>query len=180
MKFLIRLLKTYDYNSIQEFILSLFPSYKYKLQGLSLLLSFITTTFHSIFGIGPLIAFAMLIAILIEVRTGIKASRKEGKNFESFRFSRCIIKLFIWLAIFFIIHSFEKEFVYKPHEIDILTYLFFKIVFVMALAFFCVEHITSIAENCAVIEGKPKDHYIKQIQVIWKNFTDNIFKKLNP
>lgn len=60
-------------------------------------------------GITPVLAMAMLVAIVSEMWTGIRASKVQGIGFESFRFSRCIIKLCIWLAIIYIIHSFYLE-----------------------------------------------------------------------
>lgn len=51
----------------------------------------------------------MLIAIVSEMWTGIRASKVQGIGFESFRFSRCIIKLCIWLTIIYITHSFYLE-----------------------------------------------------------------------
>ncbi len=81
MKLLIKLLATYAYNSPREFFESMFPSWKYQLQYLSLLLSGISGALSYLFGFGPALALAMFAAVVIEVWTGIKASRKTGRHF---------------------------------------------------------------------------------------------------
>ena len=176
MKFLYKLLATYAYNSPREFIESMFPSWKYHLQNLSLLISAISGALSYLFGFGPLLGVAMLIAVLVEVITGIIASKRLGQNFESFRFSRCILKLVLWALLFFIIHQFENEYEAKTHVLDIAAFIFFKIVFLGTITMFLVEYSTSILENMAIIDGKPKTHLIEVIQISWRNLT-NIFKK---
>ena len=120
----------------------------------------------------------MLAAVVVEVYTGIKASKKEGKSFESFRFSRCVLKLALWAIIFFVTHQFENEYAERTHVFDILAYTFFKIVFLGTISMFLVEHLTSILENKAVIDGKPKTYLIEFIQSTWKGMLETLKNKL--
>lgn len=179
MKLLIKLLATYAYSSPREFFESMFPSWKYQLQYLSLILSGISGGLSYLFGFGPALAFAMFVLIVVEVSTGIKASRKEGKDFESFRFSRCVFKLAFWAIIFYVIHQFENEYADRTHVFDIIAHAFFKILFLFALSFFAIEHLTSILENKAVIDGKPKTALIKVVQDAWNKFTDTLKGKIS-
>lgn len=172
IQFFSKLLLTYGYGSTKELLYSMFPSWKYQLQYFSLALSAISGLLSSLFGFGSAIAVAMFIAVVVEVRTGIKASQKQGYSFESFRFSRCILKLTLWAVIFYIIHQFENEYEYRTHVFDILAFAFFKVLFLVALSFFVVEHVTSILENKAIIDGKPKTALIEIIQNFWKQFID--------
>lgn len=178
MKFLYKFLDSYAYSSPREFCESICPSWKYQLQYLSFFLSGISGVVSYLFGFGPALAIAMLVLIIVEVRTGIKASRCEGKNFESFKFSRCILKLAFWAIIFYTIRQFENEFAHKTHLFDILAHSFFKILFLFALSFFAVEHLTSILENISVIDGKPKTALIEVVQQMWKKFTDALKGKI--
>lgn len=178
MKFLYKLLATYAYNSPREFFESMFPSWKYQLQYLSLILSGISGALSYLFGFGPALGFALFVAVIVEVWTGIKASKKKGYDFESFRFSRCILKLTIWGVLFYVIHQFENEYAERTHFLDVAAYIFFKILFLFALSFFAIEHITSILENKAVISGKPKTALIEVIQATWKKFTDTLKGKI--
>lgn len=60
------------------------------MQIASLSLSAVAAFFDYLFGFGIGLAFAMLIAVIVEIKTGIQASTKQEKEFESFKFSRCI------------------------------------------------------------------------------------------
>ena len=169
-----KFLSSYEYGSLNEFVLSLFPSFKYQLQGLMLMISFISGTVNYFFGMKPALAIAMFIAIIIEVVTGIKASKKQGHKFESFKFSRCVLKIGIWLLILYIIHAFVKEYENQTNLIQIAAYTFFNFVYVVSLTGFLVEYITSIFENIAVIQGKPKTQIIEAIQGGWTGLINQI------
>lgn len=175
--YFVKFLAAYDYQSFEEFILSIFPTFKYQLHGLMLFISFLSGTVNYFFGITPALAIAMFVAVIVEVYTGIKASKKEGKSFESFRFSRCIIKIGIWLLILYIIHAFEKDYAGKTNLIHIAAYAFFNFAYVAALTAFLVEYITSILENVSVLQGKPKTELINAISGGWKNLISIIKPK---
>lgn len=177
--FFSRFLAAYDWHSFEEFVLSIFPSYKYQLHGAVLAISFISGSVNYLFGVTPALAMAMFVAIVVEVWTGIRASRRQGKSFESFRFSRCIIKIAIWLAILYIIHAFKREFQDSTNLIDIAAYGFFSFVFVAALTAFLVEYVTSILENVSVLKGMEKTALIDAIKGGWTNLLSNIKPKKN-
>ena len=170
---------TYGYDSPKEFFLSVAPSFKYNLQFPAISFSAVTAVVSEWIGITPFLAMAMLVAIVSEMWTGIRASKVQGIGFESFRFSRCIIKLCIWLTIIYITHSFYLESKAGAEEsfVMLLATLFFSIVKVFVMTWFCVEHVTSILENLAVIDGKPKDALIKQVGILWVTVTDKFRRK---
>ncbi len=178
IKYINWFLNSYDFNGIRDFAFSLIPSAKYGLQIPSLSLSAIVAVMGEWFGFGPVIALAMLIAVSVEVFTGIRASRVRGEDFESFKFSRCVIKTFIWLACIFIIHSFYSEFKGKEDWLNILSAIFMSIVKIFVMVFFVLEHVTSILENLAVIDGKPKDALVKKVQIAWDVFTELLTHKI--
>ncbi|MDD3079097.1 MAG: phage holin family protein [Paludibacter sp.] len=175
--YLLKFLAAYDYKSFEDFLLSLFPSYKYQLHGAVISLSVISGIINYLFGITPLLAVAMFIAIIIEILTGIRASKRQGKSFESFRFSRCIIKILIWLSILFIINAFKREFSASNYWIDIAAFSFFNFVYVASLTAFMVEYVTSILENVSVLKGKEKTALIEAIQGGWQNLLLHIKPK---
>ena len=181
IRFITKFVGTYGYDSLKEFFLSVAPSFKYNLQLPAISFSAITAVVSEWIGITPLLAMAMLIAIVSEMWTGIKASKIQGIGFESFRFSRCIIKLCIWLTIIYITHSFylESKAGAEDSFIMLLATLFFSIVKVFVMTWFCVEHVTSILENLAVIDGKPKDTLIKQVGMLWVTVTDKFKRKVD-
>lgn len=174
MNFLMKLLSSYDYKTLKELFESMFPSWKYHLQNLSLLVSGISGLLSYLFGFGPVLGIAMFLAVLTEIITGLKASSKQGQNFQSFRFSRCVFKLALWAVLFFVIHQFENEYAGRTHVFDMIAFLFFKLVFLGAMSMFLVEHITSILENKAIIDEKPKTYFIEFIQDTWKGMLNTL------
>ena len=178
-QFATKFLAAYDWHSFEEFVLSIFPSYKYQLHGAVLAISFLSGSVNYLFGVTPALAIAMFVAIVVEVWTGISASKRQGKSFESFRFSRCIIKIAIWLAILYIIHAFKREFQESKNLIDLAAYGFFSFIFVACLTAFLVEYLTSILENVSVLKGKEKTALIEAIQGGWQNLLSNIKPKKN-
>jgi hypothetical protein len=177
--YFIKFLAVYDWNSFEELFLSIFPSFKYQLHGAVLTLSLLSGVINSVFGVTPALAFAMFVAIIIEVWTGIKASKLKGIDFESFRFSRCVIKILIWLSILYIINAFKKEFDNSTNWIDIAALNFFKFTFVVCLTGFLVEYVTSILENVSVLKGKEKTAIINAISGGWLNLLSFIKPKSN-
>lgn len=169
-----RFLKTYEYASLEDFLYSLGPSFKYRLQGLTISLSFLAGLIDQVFGIGPALAVAMVVAVLVETWTGIKASKKRGEKFSSFRFSRCILKVFVWLMLIFITHAFESEFSGRDGLAYGAAHLFFQFVFIMILAYFMIEYVTSILENLGSIEKNDKQALIDVIQNAWKNLVSTL------
>ena len=59
----------------------------------------------------------------------------------------------------------------------LLATVFFSIAKVFVMTWFCVEHVTSILENLAVIDGKPKDTLIRQVEILWVTVTDKFKRK---
>ncbi len=171
------LLGTYAFQDIREFLYSLFPSFKYNIQSLTISLSILAGVINSVFGIGPALAVCMLIAVLVETWTGIKASRIRQEKFESFKFSRCVIKVFVWIVLIYIANSFSNDCANRNGWINSMGELFFEFVRIAILTYFCVEYVTSILENYAVIDGKPKDALVNAIREKWSILTDLLKKK---
>lgn len=178
IQFLTRFLQTYGYDTTKDFGLSIVPSFKYGLQYASVCVSAITAIFSELTGVGPTIALAMLVAVTVEMWTGMRASRISGKHFESFRFSRCIIKLAIWLSIIFIVHSFYRGFSSDNDDVfNLLTSMFFNVVKLFIMTSFVIEHVISILENLAIIDGKPKEALVSKLEDYWDSMTNLLKKK---
>lgn len=177
MKFLSKFLASYDYPSLKDFLLSLFPTWKYQIQTTAFILSGLAAGVNHLIGIGPALALAMVGGVIAEIASGIKASKSRGDAFESFRFSRCILKIVFWFALFYFVHAFEKEYLYRDHFMDVMAFLFFKSLFVGLMALFCIEYLTSILENLSVIDGKDKTYYINFIKSSFTNLLDNLKRK---
>ena len=178
VKYLHWFLGTYGYGSMKELGLSLVPSAKYELQLPSISLSAMIALLNQFLGITPAIAVAMLVAVTVEVHTGLKASKVQGIHFESFRFSRCVLKTFIWIVILYVIHSFYRELRGGEGWLNEFSAGFMNLLKVFVMVMFVVEHVTSILENLALIEQKPKTAYVAKIQVLWDKFTNIVTGRL--
>lgn len=165
-----RFLSTYGWVSNKEFMLSLFPSAKYGMIGGSVSLSAISALFVHYLGISPALIPAIAIIIVTEIWTGIRASAKQGKAFESFKFSRCVIKIAIWFVLFHCAQSFRNEFESPSTFVEQLGFLFFDVLKLLFMILFVIENTTSIMENEAVLDGKDKSAYIEYVKELFKTF----------
>lgn len=177
MSYIERFLATYGFDGIKDFLLSLFPSFKYGTQVPAFSLSVTVAIVSEFLGISPVLVVVMFMAVIVETTTGRKASKKRGEPFESFKFSRCVIKVFVWCFLFFMFHSFSKDMQMHDSWIFLLGVIFFDIVHVATMVYFCVEYGTSILENLAMLDGKPKDTLIVAMSDVWISLI-NRFKTL--
>lgn len=63
---------------------------------LSGILGFLAYYFEAFLGFKPIIGFVILLLVLLEILTGIKASLQDGEKFDIKRFPRGLIKFFIY------------------------------------------------------------------------------------
>lgn len=178
--FLQKFLAAYEFSDLREFLLSLCPSFKYDLQVPSFSIGAVLAVLSEYLGFGPVIVVAMTVAVIVETISGVIASKKLGVPFESHRFSRCVIKVFIWLTLVYLANSFSLECASRSGWLNQIGVVFFDIIRLLVLAYFVVEYVVSILENLAVIDGKPKTQFIEGVQSIWKSFLGvikSIFKK---
>lgn len=177
MNYIERFLVTYDFDGIKGFLLSLFPSFKYGTQLPAFSLSLFIGIVSEFLGVSPIIVVVMFMAVVVETVTGRKASKKRGESFESLKFSRCVIKVFVWCFLFFMFHSFSKDMQMHDGWVFLLGVIFFDVIHVATMVYFCIEYGTSILENLAVLDGKPKEALIVAMSDVWNSLI-NKFKSL--
>lgn len=179
--FVKKLLISYGWSSNKDFVLSLFPSAKYGSLGGSVSFATVTTFFVQYLGISPALVPALVVILATELWTGIHASTKVKKEkFESGKFSRFVIKLCVWMVLFYTAHSFMNEYREQVTFVQILAFTFFEVLKVFLMSLFLVENTTSILENLAVIDGKPKAEYIdktKQLFNVFFNALKGVFTR---
>lgn len=165
-----RFLCTYGWNSNKEFLLSLFPSAKYNAMGGSVGFAAVSAFFVQYLGISPALIPCLVIILATELWTGIRASRKRKESFESNKFSRFVLKLCVWMVLFYTAHSFMNEYRGQETFVQILAFTFFEVLKVFLMSLFVVENVTSILENLAVLDGKPKDAYVEKTKELFNAF----------
>lgn len=168
-----RFLTTYGWASNKEFMLSLFPSAKYGTLGGNISFAAVSAFFVQYLGISPALIPALVIILATELWTGIRASMKvKHEKFESGKFSRFVIKLCVWMVLFYTAHSFMNEYAAQDTLVQILAFTFFEVLKVFLMSLFVVENVTSILENLAVLDGKPKAAYVDKTKELFNAFFD--------
>lgn len=166
-----RFLTTYGWASNKEFMLSLFPSAKYGAFGGSISFAAVSAFFVEYLGISPALVPALVVILATELWTGIRASTKMKKEpFESGKFSRFVIKLCVWMVLFYTAHSFMNEYKGQETLVRIMAFTFFEVLKVFLMSLFLIENVTSILENLAVLDGKPKAAYIDKTKELFNAF----------
>lgn len=151
-------LKLFAFNSPYDLMLSLLPSIKYKTLLLVCSFSVFAAFVQSCFGFEVPMLIAILVALSIELVSGLAASQKRGEKIESLKFSRFALKIGIWLGVFYIVHQFTEHFINK-NSIT-LEFIFSWASNGFLMVFFC-EYAISILENLACLQGKERAHYIQ-------------------
>ena len=175
-----KFLSSYGFNSVHDLLLSLSPSLKYGQGTQAVGVSAVVAIFAEFMGFTPLIVIAMFLAVVVESVTGVRASSKQGQPFESWKFSRCVLKVFIWVALFFMFNTFKVDAEMRHGILWSCAATIYTLMQITTMVYFVVEYATSIAENLAILDGKPKDAYVKGIKNMFvnivKSFTQRIGK----
>lgn len=171
-------LESYGYASSKELLLSICPSWKYGLGWEAISVSAILAFMSEMLGITPILLVGMFVAVVLETITGTKASLKQGKDFESWRFSRCVFKVSIWVGLFFVFHSFEADAEMKEGVIWVFAALIYSLFHATTMIYFAVEYATSIAENMAILDGKAKDAYISALKDMFASILENLKNRI--
>lgn len=172
-------LQSYGYGSVKELLYSLSPSLKYNRGAESLGVSTVVAIFADFLGITPALVVAMFVAVVVETITGTRASLKEGKDFESWRFSRCVLKVAIWVALFYMFHAFKQDASMHEGVVWSLAVTVYTVMQVTTMIYFNIEYATSIAENLAILDGKAKDAYVKGLKDMFVNILKSLNKKVD-
>lgn len=165
-----KMLSTYGFDTLGNFVQSMLPSLKYNFGTASVSTSVVAGFMSHWFGLTPLLVVVMGIAVFAEMITGIKASSKSGQPFESFRFSRGILKICVWCLIFFIFNAFAHQMEQFSGWVYACAAVMFQVLHASAMVWFVIENGTSILENQAIIDGKSKTQYIDAVKDLWGAF----------
>lgn len=161
MKFLTKLLATFDYCSWLELLQSLAPSSKYKLTIAGASLSLMFPFIDRVFGLDAY-AFAMLLVVFFaELSSGLIAAHIRKEVFSSTKLSRFTFKVFYYLVLIALPYVMAQSFEHRGRSG---TAVIFDWLHLFLLAQIILENVVSILENLAVISGKDKTHWISKIQ----------------
>lgn len=166
-----KMLASYDYDSFTNFFQSIAPSFKY---CITRQLLFVSCTFPGLawlsafipqiplaLGIQTAALVSMLLAFVVELVSGIVASRIRKEPFSSFRLSRFTLKVFIYLVLIAIPYHWSQNYAAKGETVMAVCFDWLQNFLIIHIA---QENIVSILENLAVIDGKDKTAWINKIK----------------
>lgn len=157
----LRLLKTFDWHSAEQFFLSLAPSFKYKINISLMILSAIWVSVDKGFGLDDTAFLALLIVFIMELVSGITASRIRKERFSSVKLSRFSLKVACYLVLIGVTYAMYLSF---QHHADFLASVIFDWMHIFLVVQIVFENIISILENVAVISGKDKSAWINKLK----------------
>jgi len=161
MKYLYKLLATFDYESLLALGQSLAPSTKYNLTIASLFISVALPALDRVFGLDGY-AFALLLMVFTaELSSGILAAHIRKETLSSMKLSRFSFKVFYYLVLISMPYVLAQSFL--AHNKTFASTMF-DWLHLFLLSQIVLENIVSILENVAVIDGKDKTHWIAKIQ----------------
>jgi PAS domain S-box-containing protein len=119
-----------------------------KLLFLTIPAAVLSSFIENYFGLQAVTLVAFVVLIILELVTGISASRKRNIPIQSKKFSRFGFKLGIWFTIFFILQTMKLQ--YKDNSLlgGIYGWLHSSIFIYVTL-----EYLISVVENVSVITG---------------------------
>lgn len=162
MNFFNKLLATFDYHSMTDFVLSLTPSYKYRPVTLATVAISVTFPFiDRVFGLDAYAFAGLIIVFVAELTSGLFAAHIRKEVFSSMKLSRFTFKVFYYLVLIAVPYLLAQSFQAhgKGAAATIFDWLHLFLVVQIVL-----ENLVSILENLAVISGKDKTHWISKIQ----------------
>jgi phage-related holin len=108
-----------------------------------------------------LIAFVVL--VILELVTGLVASKNRGEEIVSRKFSRFGFKVFVWFLLIYIVNSMKLEYRNSDTDFGSLAYGLFIWLHGTLFIYIVIEYLISVLENLGSITGNKKDNLIKSI-----------------
>lgn len=110
-----KFLDSIGFDSTQALIDStLHPTTLIKVTTISSVFAVAGSFFEDYIGVAPITAIVIFVLFVLELFTGVKASKKEGHKFESRKFQKGFIKLFLYLIMIGSAHLLSKNMSPKP------------------------------------------------------------------
>ncbi|MBD1394265.1 phage holin family protein [Mucilaginibacter glaciei] len=162
-----RLLKTFDYHSVTEFMLSMAPSGKYGFTSQLLIITFSWTVVDKVFGLDQGGFVALLVIFVTELFTGIWAARVRQETISSIKLSRFSLKVACYLVMIGVSYSLYRSFIKHDENAAGWAFNWLHIALVTQVGF---ENTISILENVATINGKEKDAIVTKITNKFNSF----------
>lgn len=118
-------------------------------------------------GLTPAIFFAFFVLAVLELVTGLVASRARGEKWESRKFSRFGLKILVWLCLIMVAFSFKEGYETERGLQAGMIFQIFHWLHGVLIVYISFEYLISILENFSRITGKSNN---KLITILKKKF----------
>jgi len=129
------------------------------------------------FGLSYMVFVAFIVALVLELVTGLAASVKRRVKISSRRFSRFGLKVMVWMGLMLITNSFQLSYVGQTDIVSKLTYNLFYFLHGFLVVYICIEYMISILENLSVITGQKENKFLNLLKKKvdqWIGFADDV------
>lgn len=159
--FLLKLLRSFEYDNLSHLASSLMPSTKYHLTALCTSMSAMGVLVNRLFGLDALAFGALLVVMVTELTSGVMAAFVRKEAFSSTKLTRFLFKMFYYLVLISVPYLMAQSFFSSGKELPAVIFDWMHVFLVVQIV---LENMVSILENVSVISGKPKTHWINKIQ----------------
>ena len=169
-KFFNHLVNSFGFSCVTDFTNSIIHN---KLLMITIPLASISALLETFLGLRSLTISAFVVLVILELITGLVASKKRGEEIVSHKFSRFGFKIFVWVSLLYIVNSFKLEYIPQNTNFGTLASGFFTWLHGTLFIYIVVEYLISVLENLGSITKE--DHDKTLINIIVKKL--NIFLK---
>jgi phage-related holin len=164
-KFLNYIVSNFGFSCTEEFNSSIIH---FNVLPLTLSFAGLSAIFETIFGLQNLTMIAFVILVVLELLTGLIASKVKKEPIVSRKFGRFGLKVLVWLTLIYVTNSMKLEFVNSDGVFDSLALVLFTWLHGSIFIYIVLEYLISVLENLGVITGTSN-----------KTLTNAITNKLN-
>jgi hypothetical protein len=164
-KFLNYLVTNFGFDGVRDFNDSLIHI---KMMTLTLPLAMISSVIENLLGLQGLTMLAFVILIILELATGLVASKKRGEEIVSHKFGRFGLKVLVWLSLLFVVNSFKKEYSGVEGSFAVLAEGLFTWLHGTLFIYIDLEYLISVLENLGSITENKRN----------KTLVDRVISKL--
>lgn len=134
----------------------------------------ISSVIEQIMGLHSLTIIAFTLLVILELITGMAASKNRGEKIVSHKFSRFGLKVFVWVTLLFITNSLRLEYDGHKDLFSVTSFSIFSWLHNALFVYITVEYLISVLENVtSLTKKKNKSKLIDLIIDKLKNFSIN-------
>jgi len=134
------------------------------LLAITIPLAAISSVVESLLGLHSFTLVAFLSLIMLELITGLIASKVNNIKIESHKFSRFGLKILVWLTLIYISNTLIKEYNGEGGMLNSLGTVLFTWLHGTLFIYITLEYFISVLENLGVITGKSNKTLIGSIK----------------